>query len=377
MAGTTLDCKLTIPRAARTQFALATPADDPDIRRLLRENPMLGEIAVTLEREPNYFADAILPGFEKQTIIARESGRVVCMGHCSVHQRFVNGKPHRVGYLGGLRLDASVAGRFDILRRGYKFFHDLQSENPADLYFTSIASDNLPARKFLERGLPDMPAYEFISEFVTLLLPISRPPPVRNTLKVEPAKWDEALAFLQKQNSNYQIAESWTAQELMGLVDLGLCKEQFYCIRENGRIIATASICDQRSFKQTVIRGYSPQLTFARPAMNVVARLFGTPRLPPVGTAVANVFVCHLAAETKDPEALTALIATIGQSLSGKGIEFLTLGFASNDPRLALFRRRFRCREYSSRIYVVRWPNIGSSRHDLDERCLGLEVALL
>ena len=175
MAGTTLDRKLMTARTGRVPFALATQADDADIRRLLRENPMPGQITLTLEREPDYFADAGLPGTVKQTIVANEGGRVVCVGSCATRERFVNGQPHRVGYLGGLRLDARVTGRFDILRRGYEFFRELQADNPADFYFTSIAADNAPARKFLERGLPGMPAYEFIGEFVTSVVAGKKP----------------------------------------------------------------------------------------------------------------------------------------------------------------------------------------------------------
>ena len=95
----------------------------------------------------------------KQTIVANEGGRVVCVGSCAIRERFVNGQPYRVGYLGGLRLDAPVKpDAIDILRRGYEFFRELQTDKPADFYFTSIAADNAPARKFLERGLPGMPA---------------------------------------------------------------------------------------------------------------------------------------------------------------------------------------------------------------------------
>src|SRR5690349_8686647 len=109
MAGTTLDRELKPPRSQRLKFALATQTDDPDIRRLLRENPMRGQISLTLEREPNYFADALWPGTEKQTLIARENGRMVCVGSCTLRDRFVNGQSRRVGYLGGLRLDAPSA----------------------------------------------------------------------------------------------------------------------------------------------------------------------------------------------------------------------------------------------------------------------------
>src|ERR1041385_1087841 len=170
MAGHLLERELTTAPARRVRFSVATRADDADIRRLLRDNPMPGQISLSLEREPDYFADAALPEEERQTIVARMGGGIVCLGSCALRQRFVNGRPRRVGYLGGLRLDASVAGRFDILRRGYQFFRELQTDAPAAFYFTSIAADNHRAQKFLERGLAGMPAYEFIGEFVALLL---------------------------------------------------------------------------------------------------------------------------------------------------------------------------------------------------------------
>src|SRR5882757_5465832 len=45
-------------RAAATRFAVATEADESAIRRLLRENPMHGDVSVAFEREPNYFRGA-------------------------------------------------------------------------------------------------------------------------------------------------------------------------------------------------------------------------------------------------------------------------------------------------------------------------------
>src|SRR5262245_23014681 len=128
MARAVLERKLTATASGRLKFDIAGPADGGEIRRLLRENPMSGRISISLEREPDYFADAYLPGEAKQTVIARENGRAVCVGSCTVRQRFVNGEPARIGYLGGLRLDAPQAGRFDIVRRGYEFFRELQSE---------------------------------------------------------------------------------------------------------------------------------------------------------------------------------------------------------------------------------------------------------
>jgi hypothetical protein len=50
---------------------LATPADDPEIRRLLRDNPMDGEIRVSLEREPNAFLAAAVEGEPHHMVVAR------------------------------------------------------------------------------------------------------------------------------------------------------------------------------------------------------------------------------------------------------------------------------------------------------------------
>jgi hypothetical protein len=377
MAGTTLDRQLTTASTTRVPFALATPADDADIRRLLRENPMPGRITLTLEREPDYFADSGLPGTEKQTIIANEGGRVVCMGNCSIRERFVNGQPRRVGYLGGLRLDSRATGRFDILRRGYEFFREFQADNPADFYFTSIAADNAPARKFLERGLPGMPAYEFIGEFVTVLLPIESRGSDRTKPKSDALDFGELLDCLDKHGRDYQFAPCWSGVELSALQSLNLKADDFQVMRNSGRINACAALWDQRAFKQTMIRGCSPWLAMASPAVNFAARIIGTPSLPAIGSTLAHAFASHLGVEPENPDALVALVVKLLMLAAGRRIEFLTLGFAANDPRLTSLRRKFNCREYRSRIYVVRWLGLGGLARELDGRCLGPEVALL
>src|SRR5437762_6320955 len=120
MARTPVDGQLIAPVASRVRFALATAADDPAIRRLLRENPMRGAIALSFEREPDYFHGAYT-GTDDQTILAFDGDQLICMGRCSVRMRYLNGEIRRDGYLADLRLDAAAQGRFDILRRGYKF----------------------------------------------------------------------------------------------------------------------------------------------------------------------------------------------------------------------------------------------------------------
>jgi hypothetical protein len=377
MAGTILDRKLTTGHPGRAAFKLATPADDASLRRLLRENPMAGRIALTFEREPNYFADADPLETEQQTIVAHEAGQLVCAGNCALRKRFVNGRPQRVGYLGGLRLASPACGRFDLLRRGYEFFRELQAQRPADFYFTSIAADNFPARKFLERGLPGMPIYEFISDFVTLLLPTRLHSTAGNAPNSGNLTFVELAPFLNESGREYQFAPYWSATELAALQPIGLTINNFQFIRENGRLIAAAALWDQRCFKQTVIRNYQPWLAIARPALNCAAALLRQPRLPAPGSTLSHAFVSHLALAMDKPERLINLIKNLSACAAKRGLEFLTAGFAAHDPRLSVMRDHFRFREYHSRLCVVRWPGLGGAARELESRCLAPEVALL
>jgi hypothetical protein len=380
MAGAVFERQLNKLRPSRAQFDLANHGDDADIRRLLRSSPMQGSISLSLEREPNYFADAGLPGEEKQTIVARESGRIVCAGSCTVRTRFVNGERRRVGYPAGLRLDASVAGRFDILRRGYQFFRELQADAPADFYFTSIAADNSRAREFLERGLAGMPVYEWIGDFVTALLPVPRGKKNAGQFRSgenNASFMEEISSFLNLQGRNQQLAPCWSAEEVAALQPLGLKAENFHILREGGGTTACAALWDQRCFKQTVIKGYAPWLARVRPVINATARVSHMPHLPPAGSALAHAFVSHFAMTDECPENFRKCIDAMLAAGRCANLEFITMGFASNDPRLAALDAGFRTRKYRSRIYTVRWPGIGGAARDLDGRILSPEVALL
>jgi hypothetical protein len=368
--------------APKIEFTLATETDNAGIRRLLRENPMAGQISLSLEREPDCFIEACHSGTEHQTIAAHERGRIVCVGTCAFRQRFVNGEPRRVGYLGGLRLDAWLGGRFDILRRGYRFFHELQRANPADFYFTAVAADNERARQFLERGLPGMPRYEHLGDFVTMLIPVPHSQRREEADSATPANppphaggCETFVALREKTGSRYQFAPCWTAEELQSLQSLNLRPDDFRAVPNWARPVACAALWDQRCFKQTVIRSYATPLSWARPWINLAARMLRRPELPPVGAVLAHAAVSHLIAPADQPEVIASLVRSLFPLARSKGVEWLTLGFAAADPRLATLRGCFAVREYLSRVYRVRWPDLPGEA--LDDRLLFPEVALL
>lgn len=372
--------------ASGLRFELATSEDDAQLRRLLRENAISGSISVTLEREPSFFGAAAVEGREHQTVVALEQDRIVAAGSISARHRFINGQPMRVGYLGALRLDRSCRGRSEILRRGYDAFRKLHEQGGPRIYLTSIIADNLPARRFLERNLSGMPTYRFVGEFVTLII---RRPARRDLFfhsNVGTPHWireqgmdfvqrskerrAEIVEFLNRDLQKYQFAPVWSATDIH--------PETFQVARAtDGRLLACASIWDQRAMKQIVVRGYSGQVRWARPLVNFWAAMSGTPRLPQVGAPLSYAFISHLAMSPDQPRLAEGLTNSLRNFALTHGIDFLLVGFDSRDPRLAYLRGVLRPREYVSRIYVVHWEGGAALAQSLDDRLLAPEVATL
>ena len=429
-------------------FRLATGDDDAALRRLLRENPMGGDVRLSLEREPSYFAAAAIEGPAHRTIVAVEGGRVVCAGSVSARLRYVNGRPTWVGYLGGLRLDAGCRNRMSIVRGGYAVFRRLHEDGafvgpavPAaatagagvsggssptagtagatnapsaatnafaaadtsalrghtspNLYFTSIAADNLPARRLLERGLPGMPTYRFVGEMVTLVIRRRQNGDFyKPTAKVRGRLGKAGLSLqygndplvadlvelLNENGAGYQFSPVWTAEDLAtpGRCP-GLAPDDFRLVRSaDGTAVACAAFWDQRESKQTVVRGYAPRLGRLRLFLNVGLAIAGRPTLPRVGRPISHAYVSHLASGASRPDVVEQLIWLLHGPADTRGVDYLTLGLDARDPQLPHLRRVYRPREYRSRLYAVHWDDAGADlARGLDGRLLAPEVALL
>jgi hypothetical protein len=180
----------------------------------------------------------------------------------------------------------------------------------------------------------------------------------------------DILEILNRNNREYQFAPVWSASEI--------CTDDFWTLYSSFETpVGCAAIWDQRAMKQSVVRGYSGVLKWARPFCNVAATFLGTPRLPEIGSALSHVYVSHLAARSDQPELTECLINLMRTSLIAQSADHLVIGFDSRDPRLAHLRRVFRVREYVSRIYAVYWEDGAAFARNLDERVFFPEVATL
>lgn len=365
---------------------LATPADDPEIRRLLRDNPMDGEIRVSLEREPNAFLAAAVEGEPHHTVVAREAetGRIVGMGSRSVWNAFLNGEPRRLGYLSQLRVDRAFRGRRRIIAAGYEALRGLRGQDEVPFDITSIIADNKTARRLLggaDPSIPGLPRYRELSGFVTLVLPVRRRwIRARPKLRIVPGLpgWmTEVADCLERNRRRSQAAPFFSAEDLLSTErSRGLRPEDFRLAVAGGRVIGCLSLWNQGGFKQAVVRGYEPELARWRPWINRLSPLLGTPRLPDPGKPLPHAYISHLAVDGDDPEVFQALVEAAQEEAGARRYVYVVIGLAAGHPWLP-WLERFKPWRYESVLYTVDWGEGGAAIEALDGRLPHVEAALL
>lgn len=374
----TLEARPSAPEELRLE--VAGPEHDGVLRRLLRDNPIPGWVHLSFEREPSYFTAAQVEG-DNETVLASEAeGRVVGMFSRSVHEAYLDGRHHRLGYLGQLRVDHAVRGRFRRLRQGYDACRRLRRDGEAPFDLTSIVEANRHVRKVLTAGLPGMPTYRELEPFSTLVLPCrtrraGRPPQGVAIERGDERGRGDVARHLQRTYARYQCAPHWTEDALASDRCRGLAADDFLLARSGGAIVGCLALWDQSGFKQTVVRGYEPRLGRVRPLINALAPVLGYPRIPPVGAALRSAYLSHVAAD--DPDVLVSLVQHGLSEGARRGYECLIVGFASRNPLRALVRSRFRCLEYRSILYLVHWDDGAHAVRALDGRIAHVEVAAL
>jgi hypothetical protein len=335
-------------------FAEATPADEGEIRRLLRENPIGGAFPVSLEREPNGLGGPHLAGERSCFILARETAGGPAIGLCErvVRPAFVNGEERLLPYLGALRIAASHRRRIAILKGGFAALRE-HSEQPDECSFalTSITTDNSLARRVLTADLAGLPTYRPMNSYATLILRTRRSGAGPGIRLAQEEDLPGIALFLQGQLRRRQLAPCWSEDDLRRLDGA-----QFLVAGNAGQIAGCICLWDQRASRQAVVRGYPAMFRRLRPVINLVAPLLGTVDLPPVGTALSQAFLSHLAVRDDGSEMMLALVGAALGLAASRGLAAAIVGMPASHHWRWQLKKKFRAFEYLTQLYLVHWP---------------------
>lgn len=266
------------------EFERACETDDADLRQLLRSNSMASWVEISMEREPSYFA-GMSPLTSDIAVIARDQGRAVGMYSGSVHELFIGGKKSQQGYLGGLRIHSSYRKYFKAIRAGYTSIARHIPTGDHDFWYTSIASENRPARRLLEAGIKGLPRYEKVGRMESLLISCSRGGKASRWRRASADDIGRLIAFHNREACAFDLAPVLSRQwiERIGI--------SHFLLYGESEIEACMAIWDQSAFKQFVVRGYHPSIRLGRPLYNLYARATGRVQLPPLNRSIDQSFI--------------------------------------------------------------------------------------
>jgi len=368
-----------MPAQRRFSFHLAEEHEDEELRALLKQIAMPGDVTLSFQREPSFIQAERAGNITSQILVCKDQqkGQIVGMGSRSIRLVYIDGKPELIGYLSMLRGLPQVRGNIG-LARGYHYLRELHKDNAVPYYFTTILDENTQARALLTSGRAGLPCYQPVAHLSTYLIPL------RRTLRgkgnhdainrCEPQRLADVVTFLQHWNSQYQFAPIYTLADLnsqSGLLPF-FSWENIYVYRERKTIQGVLGIWDQQAFKQTVVSNYSPIMRSIRPVYNLFASLRGMPGLPTVGQEIKLLYAMFVSGNSR---VFATLVEQLRLEWSGKGYDYLSVGLCK-DNELAAIAARYATHQLLSTVYVVFWQE-GDVVLPKDERPVHLEIATL
>ena len=371
---------MNVYRANEITYRVAVQNDEPSLKRLLGENAMDSWVNITLRKEPNYFDGDHLMG-ESITVIAyktEDESAVIGMYSCTLFNLFFAGRRESIVYLHSLRVNPDYRYKIRFLKEGFKSIDKLLSfEATLPFMFTSIASENLNAKRMLESNLKDMPRYRPLAHMSTFSFLAK---PYKKSCLSQRANSNDIVSMVTFHNKivkHYDLApildESWL-KALDG--SKGLTIEDFYLVKNsNGEIEAMFALWDQREIKQVVIESYRAPLDKFRFLYNLYAKISGNVILPKEGEVLSQIFIAFFVTLSNDTGQILEILKEASAWIEEKGARLCTIGFAANDPLCDVMRDTLKAKEYQTDIEAVFLS--GSIQSDMKLSRLKPEIALL
>ena len=338
-------------------FRKALTGDNERLKATLRDNAMDSWVRLSFEREPSYFDGVDLMG-KSCTVMACDENQLnstVGMYFCEYLPVHVNGASDNVGYLGGLRVNQQHRHKVRILKSGFSSIpHLVPVQGAAPFWFTSVASENTPARRLLEAGLKGMPIYRPLGEMETLAFN-TRQGKLQGLLQQAlPEDIPAMVDFFNRQAARYQFSPVLSKEWLTDLSgDKGLTLGDFWLAKTGADIRGCLAIWDQRAFKQTVSRGYRFPLNAFRGAYNLYAGPTGRVKLPAVGKKLEQVFLSFVAFDKLEGTLPLQIIKEGLARAREKGADIGILGLSAENPLTAILKRTLRPSIYRTCIETV------------------------
>ena len=322
----------------QVDFQAASAADDADLRRLLRSNPMQqGGLTLSFRREPSYFAACSVLGQSAEVFVGRDTqtGALAGVGARYHLPAFINGQAQSIVYLADLRVQTAYRNSIH-LRRAYQFLRQRHAADPAPVYTTMILQDNRAALATIAAQRAGLPPYHAQGTVHTPLILLGWQKPTLaapcTIRRATAADWAAIVAFLNRENARYQFAPVYHENDLTNGRLREMQPENILLAEANGSIIGTIALWQQSAFRQLHIDAYHGAWRFIRPVYNAFARLTPLAPLPRAGEALKYAYLSLMAVQNDDLAVFRALLRQAYRASHSTELHYLISALHERHP---------------------------------------------
>jgi len=365
---------------SRFIFELGNKEDDYEIRRLLGSIEIEGNVKMIYTRDPSFFNSLVIDGEKVEVIVCRDlkTERIAGFGTRDIRRLYINQKIEKIGYLSNLRSYPEYRKGL-LLYRGYQFLRDLHNTNPLPFYITTIVEENLYARKILESGRGNLPAYRDIGRYWTFAfktgLRFSTNFSKINVGISTESEIKKIYEFLKDEGKKKNFFPIYTFNDIKNKANRLKGLKKIYFIKQKDNIVGTASLWDQSAFKQHKIVGYKGALRFVYPFSKLITNFMKIPELPKPPALLRYFYVALWCVKENNPDYLLALLEKI--SIDNKyNYDFFLFGIHESDSIINTIKR-FPSIPYRSRVYIVGWDSIEKIVESIIGKPIYLELGTL
>lgn len=339
----------------RYTLRFAEPSDDAGIRAIFESGSFQGGISVQYLRNPSPYASFCADGERNHimVVIDNSNGVTAAVGGAVVRTEYVNGKEELCAYLTGLKIHFDYRKKIGFIAKAYQFLR----EHIADCTYcyTTILDDNAEAIALLEKPHRNMPKYHYLGHYTTYCFHGGK-----EILSLETNHTEGFGALMQSHFAKQ--SHTPVAYDCKGFGDT-----TFFCLREQGEIIACCFVCDQQAYKQYKLCSYGGMY---RVLSKLPTKLLGYPAFPKAGHCIHYGVISYLYIRNQDPKLCSDFLRTVAAKTD---FTLLLWGGFENNP-LCKALDRMKTVHYGSRLYSVVW---GDDHPQIPDGVLGIEAALL
>ncbi len=376
--------------AAIRRLRVATVDDNDRILDLMADVPMEGGLAITTQRDPDFFALYRLQRGEQRLWIydADDGGPLKGMGGVLVRDGWLDHETMPVGYLGDLRTRGFMRERLAFPHVYAHLFDHTVQQTGCEHFLTGILADNVAAIHALSSSASKrlgkrqaQPHYHLLRRFDMANVHFLRTGGRPNTsgVAVRTATIDDVAAiadFLAADHRQRPFGWRFDDGEFQHRLHHwpGFSLEETYvALDDQQRIIGVTTCWDASAVKRYRVLRYGGQMVWVKRGLSVLAQLTGTAPLPDPGHDFRYFYLCNLSVVDDNPVVFQAIVDAVYRDHARAGFHFFAFPLFEGDA-LAGGTRGYFVRRMPFHLYAVTAST--KARSDWQQGRPGFEMAL-